>query len=182
MPWNAFSTRVPINRAWRRWLLTPIYKCTCSTRCQKLLVLEEARASAILSLRIWYSHCLRWRTSYLYLALADFFNWWRTPTDGEPACFQTLCQRFAFSLNLYADDNQPGKEPEGRIIGNVLCAELCRHFKDQHKSYPNRSGGSCNKNCSRKLLSKTTKAYKNKLCHNNQRYFQVQLCARQYIV
>ena len=102
---------------------------TLWTCCQKVLVLEEARASANLLLRMWCSRRLRRRTSYLYLALANFFKWWRTPAEGEQACFQTLCQRFAFVLNFYADDFQPGLQPKGRFIGKVLSAESCRQLK-----------------------------------------------------
>lgn len=52
--------------------------------------------------------CLRLRTAYLNLRLAERFIEERTPDDGQPASTHTLCQKRESFFNFFVDLFQPG--------------------------------------------------------------------------
>ncbi len=93
------------------------------TCCQSLLESDDAKASAIFSrLMNCYTSALRRLTSYLYLNLADFLSWWRTPAEGQPAWFHTSCQKLAFSFKRRAWEFQPATAEDLRTVGRDLEA------------------------------------------------------------
>ena len=129
---NVIRTRDTINRRGRRWLIRLIH--TVYLLPKAFGVGGGKSRAAIFSRLMNCSRRFRHLTSYLYRDLEDFLIWWRAPEEGDPACFQTACQKLVFSLYKRAAVFHPGTEEEWHTVGRVDTAQWWRHCESSSQN------------------------------------------------